>query len=210
MKTNTTTQLSTRRPVYRFAAPAEVRTLQAEVARLQTLLAHQSSIIEDLSKEAARDPLTNVLNRRGMEKALHAALSDYHRYGYRGAVLLIDLNHFKPINDTYGHAAGDAMLVHVANLLRSRTRESDIVARTGGDEFVVVLREAGAAEAAAKAADIARTFAEENCAFNGLTLRVSASIGAATFKEAPMPDELLALADQRMYIAKTRTKAARA
>ena len=183
-------------------AVSDTKSLLAEVERLGKLVTHQASLIDQLNVMANRDSLTGLANRRGMEGTLSAALSDYHRYGHRGAVLMIDLNHFKSVNDTYGHAAGDALLVHVADLLRRNTRESDTVARLGGDEFLVILRETTAAQANGKAIELRYLASESPCGNNGLLLHPSFSIGVATFSEAPEPRELLALADQRMYLAK--------
>jgi diguanylate cyclase (GGDEF)-like protein len=192
---------------YRFGGPkaaanaTDIKSLLAEVERLGKLVTHQASLIDELNTQANRDPLTGLANRRGMETHLSAALSDFHRYGHRGAVLMIDLNHFKAVNDTYGHAAGDALLGHVADLLRRNTRESDLVARLGGDEFLVVLRETTAAQANGKAIELRYLAAETPCETGGLLLHPSLSIGVATFAEAAEPRELLALADQRMYLA---------
>lgn len=195
-----------RRTHYRFAS-SEVPAMRTELARLQTVVEAQRQMIETLQSQAMSDPLTGLLNRRGFEAALHAILADHTRYGYKGAVISLDLNHFKWINDTFGHAAGDALLKHVSRLLERHTRETDLRARLGGDEFVIVLKEANAEEANKRAHALAALFQSMPCHWRGVSLPVSASIGVATFAEAPVPANLLALADRRMYQAKHRAHA---
>ncbi len=197
---------ATRLAVHRFGNAQrhvpQVSVLQAEIEQLRRVIARQNSTIEGLAETASRCALTGALNRRGLMEGLSAALNDHQRYGHRGAVLLIDLNKFKPINDTYGHAAGDAMLQHVVGILTENTRESDLVARTGGDEFVVVLKETTNAEAIAKARQLAALLRNTPLQYAGLTLETSASIGVASFAEAVEADDLIKLADSRMYLAK--------
>lgn len=209
-----TSQRSAGKPVthFRFGGPAtasaSIKNLLAEVERLQAVVTSQHDLISKLHAAANRDELTALANRRGMETALSAALADFHRYGHTGAVLLIDLNGFKTINDTYGHAAGDALLQHVAATLRHNVRESDTVARLGGDEFVVILREVGAREANGKALELRHLLAGLPCKLGDVSLRAAASIGVATFAEAPDARDILSLADQRMYLAKQALKTA--
>lgn len=206
MKQATTYTPATRLAVHRFSAPPaknhQVSVLQDEIERLRRIIARQNTTIEGLAESASRCALTGALNRRALMESLAAALNDHQRYGHRGAVLLLDLNKFKPINDTYGHAAGDAMLQHVVGILSQNTRESDLVARTGGDEFVVILKETTNAEAVAKARQLAALLRGTPLQYAGLTLETSASIGVASFAEATDADELLKLADSRMYLAK--------
>ncbi|MCP5405428.1 MAG: GGDEF domain-containing protein [Pseudomonadaceae bacterium] len=190
------------------AAPASMQNLLAEVERLQAIVSTQNELIERLHVAANRDAMTGLANRRGMEMALSSALSDFHRYGHKGAVLLLDLNRFKLVNDTYGHAAGDALLMHVADVLRRNVRESDTVARLGGDEFLVILREVDARAANTKALELRHLLTGLPCHVGELTLHAAASIGVATFSEAAEPRELLSLADQRMYLAKNASKRA--
>lgn len=194
------------------AAPLlpQMDRLQAEIARLREIVAHQTLMLEDMAKAANRCCLTGLLNRRGLAAALDGALADFDRYDHAGAVVLIDLNAFKPINDTYGHAAGDAVLRHVAALLRDHVRASDTVARLGGDEFVLILKETDAATAVAQARRLAALLRATPCAYGGVTLPVSASMGVASFDEAGEAEALLALADGRMYAVKKGSKLARA
>jgi diguanylate cyclase (GGDEF)-like protein/PAS domain S-box-containing protein len=150
---------------------------------------------------ASRDPLTGLFNRRRFEEELAMRVAECRRHGTVGALLLIDLDRFKPVNDCYGHAAGDAALRAVADVLLSRTRECDLAARLGGDEFVVLLShtsEAGALACAGKLLDRLRGLevrAGEH------TLTVGASIGVALLGPASA-EEVLASADRALYQAK--------
>jgi diguanylate cyclase (GGDEF)-like protein len=93
------------------------------------------------------DPLTGLLNRRAYEAILTDHLSRGNRYGHEGAIMMLDLDEFKQVNDTLGHSAGDDLIIRVGAALASRLRESDTVARLGGDEFAVLLPKGGCAEA---------------------------------------------------------------
>ena len=97
--------------------------------------------------QASHDPLTGLKNRRRFEEDLRTELARSHRYASRGALLMLDLDHFKQVNDTLGHPAGDRVIAEIAEVLRGRARETDVVARLGGDEFAVVLPRCGIDEA---------------------------------------------------------------
>src|SRR5262249_36019941 len=88
---------------------------------------------------ADHDPLTGLLNRRSFEREVERPLAHCRRYGANGALIVLDLDHFKYVNDSYGHSAGDELIVAVADALRMRLRETDVVARLGGDEFAALL-----------------------------------------------------------------------
>lgn len=187
-------------------AKKELSALEAELASLRAKVEQQASMIEILERKAREDKLTGLLNRRGFEAALADALDYYHRYQRCGALLLIDLNDFKTVNDTLGHAAGDAILQHVAQLLLRHTRASDSVARLGGDEFCVILREAGPAEARLKKAELETVLGAMPCTYAGHEIYTSASIGACTFTEAPKEQDILELADANMYRRKASSR----
>ncbi len=158
-----------------------------------------------LERLANHDPLTDLLNRRGFAEQLRAHLAEHMRYGDGGALLLLDLDNFKLVNDTLGHATGDRLVVAVAEALRHRLRATDIVARLGGDEFAVLLPRARYADAIA-VAETVRTSLAEQATRLGLTtdLPVTASIGIALFDDPALtPDEVIANADLAMYQAKT-------
>ena len=136
----------------------------------------------ELRHMADHDPLTGLLNRRSFERELERHVSYVERYGPKGAAIVLDLDHFKTINDTLGHSAGDELIVRVAHALRSRLRESDVLARLGGDEFAILLPEATPEEAdgvAAAVLDAVRTLAVPTA--TGRTRTVTASLGMALF-----------------------------
>ncbi len=161
-----------------------------------------------LATLATRDPLTGLYNRRGMLGHLTQWVSWAARYGRPIMVLLIDIDHFKTVNDTHGHLVGDTVLKSVAGAIGSSTRESDFVARYGGDEFAVVAPETDADEFAALTKRILTAVRDVRCpGRDGVDVRVSVSIGGAVltpgFELTPSTiDLLLAGADASMYEAK--------
>jgi diguanylate cyclase (GGDEF)-like protein/PAS domain S-box-containing protein len=159
----------------------------------------------ELRHMADHDPLTGLLNRRSFERELERHVAYVERYGPKGAAIVLDLDHFKTINDTLGHSAGDELIVRVAHALRSRLRESDVLARLGGDEFAILLPEATPEEADAVAAavlDSVRTLAVPTA--TGRTRTVTASLGIALFDSAERltGEDVLVNADLAMYDAK--------
>src|SRR3954466_4562641 len=154
--------------------------------------------------EADTDPLTGLANRRALERTLDAALTRAGARARSVGLLLVDLDGFKAVNDTHGHAAGDEALREVARRLRRSVRERDLVARLGGDEFVVVLTDLGGRSGAVN--DSMERIAEvlgEPIAFNGTSVTLGAAIGVATFPaDGGSGADLLAHADRAMYAAK--------
>lgn len=159
---------------------------------------------KELRHLADHDPLTGLLNRRGLEVELERHVAHINRYGARGALLVLDLDHFKVINDTLGHEAGDCLIVSVAQLLRRRLRESDAVARLGGDEFAVLLPDATSETAEHVASSILNDVRTNAAVSNGTVRRhVSVSIGVTILSQGLVNgDEVLANADLAMYDAK--------
>jgi diguanylate cyclase (GGDEF)-like protein/PAS domain S-box-containing protein len=156
-----------------------------------------------LAHLADHDPLTGLLNRRGLDRALGLQLAHGRRYGPAGAVLVVDLDRFKAVNDALGHEAGDRLLVEVAGLLRSHTRANDVVARLGGDEFAVLLPAGDAEVAAGAARAIAETLTVHLSAGDGPLGDVSCSVGVAALEGDDLdPAAALARADAAMYRAK--------
>ena len=158
----------------------------------------------NLAKEALIDSLTNLPNRRFLEKILLKASVDAERNHDLMAVMLIDLDYFKNLNDTHGHAFGDAALVRVAEIIQSKIRETDTLSRLGGDEFVLVLNHLKSAnDAQMIAAKIIVAF-DEMQSINGIFIRLSLSIGLTTsvIKEKINIKRLLKHADEALYLAK--------
>jgi diguanylate cyclase (GGDEF)-like protein len=158
----------------------------------------------NLMQQSILDPLTRVLNRRGLEQGLERELARFRRYGDNLTVAMMDLDHFKRLNDTYGHAAGDTVLVGVATLLGGLLRETDVVGRFGGEEFVLLLPHTDAAEAERILEDLCRALREYPDILPSATTCVTASFGATTThgRRSVAAVELLQEADIALYRAK--------
>jgi diguanylate cyclase (GGDEF)-like protein len=191
-----------RKSTYLTPARAEAMQLAAEVARLERELADARAQMAELAARAETDALTDVLNRRGFERELKRSLAYVKRYGISAALIYVDLDAFKRINDRYGHAAGDAMLKAVAMVLTRHVRASDLAARLGGDEFVLLLWNCGEADAVAKAEALEAAIARTTATHVGALLSVGASCGTAPILPLDQPAELLQRADRAMYARK--------
>jgi diguanylate cyclase (GGDEF)-like protein len=156
-----------------------------------------------LQREASEDPLTGLENRRRFDEDLRLAMARARRERTTGALLMLDLDHFKLVNDTHGHQAGDRLIVEVAAALRRRTRESDSLARLGGDEFAVILPRCTVHEARLAAEGVAAAIREHAPDLDGAE-PISASIGIAMFGDRPRTstDSIVSEADAAMYAAK--------
>jgi diguanylate cyclase (GGDEF)-like protein len=195
-------------------APKPVRTpsraivmrLAAEVDALAAQLQDSRARISDLEARVDVDPLTDVLNRRGFERELKRSLAYIKRYGTSAALIYVDLDGFKPVNDRHGHGAGDAVLKAVAAALVRNVRASDVVARIGGDEFVVLLWNVNGANAAIKAAALEAAVFGAPVRWNASTLVVGASAGVALLGALDMPADVIARADAAMYARKNERK----
>ncbi|MDR3422195.1 MAG: GGDEF domain-containing protein [Xanthobacteraceae bacterium] len=174
----------------------------AEVARLAAELETSRARIGELEARIDVDPLTETLNRRGFERELKRSLAYVKRYGASAALVFLDLDDFKPVNDRHGHAAGDAMLKAITAALVRNVRASDVVARIGGDEFVVLLWNVRDADAAAKAAALEALVQATPVRFRSSTLAVGASAGMAFLGPRDTPAAVLARADAAMYARK--------
>jgi diguanylate cyclase (GGDEF)-like protein len=154
---------------------------------------------EKQASEARIDALTGLANRRALEEILAAEISRAHRFAHELAVVLLDLDRFKEINDSFGHAAGDVMLRAVSQLLTSLARQGDTVARWGGEEFVVVLPETDLPGARRFAERLRRTIEAHAVG----EMKTSASCGVTTMLPEDSVDDLLGAADRALYQAKS-------
>lgn len=184
--------------------------LAAEVERLQAELADVRASAVKLETTADVDPLLGILNRRGLERELSRSLAFVARYGTPAALIYLDLDDFKPINDHHGHAAGDAMLRAVAAALLRAVRASDLVGRIGGDEFVMLLWNLGADDAEAKAAAIETAVEEAKATWDDWVLTVGASAGVTMIGARDDVASVIARADRAMYVRKAAHRAGRA
>jgi diguanylate cyclase (GGDEF)-like protein len=159
--------------------------------------------VQELQRQASQDALTGLKNWRRFQEDLRGELARSRREGVEGALLMLDLDHFKEVNDTLGHPVGDQVIGEIAGVLRGRMRETDVLARLGGDEFAIVLPRCDADEARAVAEAIATAIREHVPQRDGLP-RITASIGIATFgtgTEATF-ESVQHDADAAMYAAK--------
>jgi diguanylate cyclase (GGDEF)-like protein/PAS domain S-box-containing protein len=154
---------------------------------------------ERLRHMADHDPLTGLCNRRRFEEELERHIAHGRRYGMSGALLLLDLDDFKQVNDGFGHRAGDRVLTTVGEVLRHRLRESDVVARFGGDEFAVLMPVGGIGEASELADLLADAICRDVPSPAG---PLYASVGIALLDESTTSDEILSEADDAMYADK--------
>ncbi len=182
--------------------PDSPERLRAEVGRLKRALARAEARIAELEAHADVDPLLDVLNRRGFERELNRALAYLRRYGGRAALLYVDLDGFKAVNDAHGHAVGDAMLKAVTQALAARVRASDAVGRLGGDEFGVLMWNIGEREADAKARDLERHIAAAGLSDGDPTLTVGASAGLVMLSVEASAAAAIDAADRAMYVRK--------
>ncbi|MGM0594409.1 MAG: diguanylate cyclase domain-containing protein, partial [Pseudomonadota bacterium] len=156
---------------------------------------------------ALHDSLTGLPNRRLFDERLHYTLTQSQRQRGRFALLYIDLDNLKPVNDTHGHKAGDTLLRAIATRLHNGLRKGDTVARIGGDEFIVILPGAGTLREAEKMANHLLAAISTPYEHKGLTIEPNASIGIALYPEsADNAEALLRAADEAMYQAKSQGK----
>lgn len=163
------------------------------------------SLVEQMRRLAMSDPLTQLLNRRAFTEAMTRALASFDRHGTPTAVVMIDVDHFKQVNDNYGHDAGDVVLTGIAALLRGSARRNDVVARWGGEELVLGLSHTGLPGAGLAGERVRRAVMEARFRLpNGTELALTASVGVAAAVRGELLDALVARADRAMYLAKSR------
>ena len=204
-----------------FLGPATTRLLQGlglsphdvspkAAAVFERLTAERDEMMARLAAAEAladRDTLAPVFNRRAFLRELHRTMSEVERYKTPAAVIYVDLDGFKTLNDSYGHAAGDAVLTHVGRMLLDSVRESDVVGRLGGDEFGVILNRAAADEARAKARALSEQLHATPIIHAGTPHRIHASFGVHPIAAVEDPETAIARADEAMYADKHARRA---
>jgi len=181
---------------------AAVTDAQAEIERLRAEVEALRLRAEAAEAAADHDVLTPALNRRGFVSALRSAMAFCQRHQVPAVLLYLDLDGFKTVNDTLGHAAGDAALVQVAELLRANLRESDAVGRLGGDEFGLLMLNAGVEEGRDKARRLATALEVDGFVWAGQQAALGGSFGVRAFAAQTDPEVWLAEADAAMWVRK--------
>ena len=176
-----------------------------DVTEARRWAADRAAVEDRLRHMADHDALTGLFNRRRFEEELERHLAHGRRYGMDGALLMLDLDGFKAVNDNHGHREGDRVLAEVAEVLRQRLRETDVVARFGGDEFAVLMPHGGEAEAAELARLLPDAVRSDVVGPDG---PLDASAGFAVFDDSATADGVLSRADDAMYADKSRSHAA--
>jgi two-component system, cell cycle response regulator len=159
---------------------------------------------DEIYRMTTVDGLTQVFNRRYFEDAIERELSRARRYTRPLSLVMIDIDHFKKINDSFGHLAGDAVLKEVASTIRTRTRREDVLARYGGEEFALLLPEVDVKGGAQLAEKVRKLVEKHTFTFDGEAIPVSLSAGVATvLKKSDDSHELIRRADEKLYEAKS-------
>ncbi|HXH52280.1 MAG TPA: GGDEF domain-containing protein [Sphingomicrobium sp.] len=176
-----------------------VETLVAEIERLRGEIARLEERVQLLDHLAHHDPLIELPNRRGFMRQLESLIARVTRHGEPAAMLFVDIDGLKMINDTFGHAAGDEALIYVAQLLVSGVRKSDCVARIGGDEFGILIERADEASAEETASRLATMIADCEFCHDGTCLPLSVAIGIGMIEADDLPEAVITRADLAMY-----------
>ncbi|MBV2234417.1 MAG: diguanylate cyclase [Sterolibacterium sp.] len=196
------------------------RVMQLNVQRSRDELRDMRRRVEETEKEVERlhaelsqasemvriDPLTNVLNRKGMDEAMAREVSRAHRQHGKLCIAVLDIDNFKKLNDTLGHQAGDAALVHLATVIKDALRPQDTVARYGGEEFVLLLPDTPLDESVATVTRLQRELTRKFFLHNNEKLLITFSAGVAELDENESSTQAFQRADQAMYLAKRSGK----
>ena len=185
-----------------------VRPNEARLAvrRLRTQLAQALARIEELRASADTDFLLDIPNRRGFERELNRSIAYIKRYQASGALIVLDVDRLKPINDAFGHAAGDEVLKAIVAVLLRHVRSSDVIGRLGGDEFALLLWNLSETDAKAKAASLEEAVDRLTFVFRGRTVTAGASAGVAILGPHAEAGRALEEADRAMYVRKAQRR----
>jgi diguanylate cyclase (GGDEF)-like protein len=186
---------------HHVVADPEVLRLTQEIETLRQELRAMGGRLAEAERLADHDVLTPLLNRRAFVREVQRAIALTRRHGTPASVIYFDLDDFKGVNDRFGHAAGDAVLIAVAERLLAQVREADVVGRIGGDEFAVLLQHADLSDAQAKAARLAKAVCAQKVETAG-GVRVSLTWGARQIGAVDSAEQALSEADAAMYLRK--------
>jgi diguanylate cyclase (GGDEF)-like protein len=177
----------------------EAIALLDEIERLRAQLAAGEARLLELDRLAHRDPLVDLPNRRSFITSLEQLIARVERYGFEAAMLFVDVDGLKAVNDKLGHNAGDKALIKIARLLVASVRKADFVARLAGDEFGILLEHTDELSAWKMALRVVETVDESEFCVNGVCLPLSVAIGVGLIEPGDTPETVLARADMEMY-----------
>lgn len=183
-----------------------IMSLMQEVETLRNELEATNRRLREMEDVADTDTMLPIPNRRAFIRELNRMISFAQRYGTPSTLMFIDLNDMKYINDTYGHAAGDKALFHVARTVSDNVRDTDVVGRLGGDEFGIILAQADEAVGAQKAETLAKMITESPLNIDGHDINLKLAYGVYTFRSGDEPQDAIERADQAMYENKRSIK----
>ena len=176
-----------------------------EIEKANQIISSLSDQVKTLEKKSNIDSLTKVYNRRALSAYLDTICEDATS-SYNIHMLMLDLDDFKKINDTYGHVAGDKILIFISNILKQTLRDADKIFRYGGEEFIIVLNRIDKERCKQIASRILELISANRLIYKGETISVTASIGSSLLTEGDTPDSFIARADKALYIAKENGK----
>src|SRR3954447_7024330 len=179
---------------------------KSAVRRLRTELAKALARIDELQASADTDFLLDIPNRRGFERELHRSIAFIKRYHASGALIVLDVDRLKPINDAFGHAAGDQVLKAIVAALSQHVRSSDVIGRLGGDEFALLLWNLTETDARAKAVSLEQAIDALTFEFDGRVVTAGASAGVAILGPHAIAATALQEADSVMYVRKAQRR----
>lgn len=196
-------------PLGKLTLRRDEKFSDAEIEILERLLCdllyplRNALLYQDALQLAQKDPLTGISNRAALDEILSREVSHARRRQAHCAMLVLDIDHFKAVNDRYGHIIGDCALKSVAGMAQSCKRDGDLLFRYGGEEFVILMRDTDRSGALLLAERIRRHIAESPCVCSGAELAMTVSIGISMLVDSDSPESFFARADQALYRAKS-------
>ena len=191
-------------PATRLSVPSN--DAKPTIRRLRAQLARALARIEELEASADTDFLLDIPNRRGFERELNRSIAYIKRYHAGGALIVLDVDRLKPINDAFGHAAGDRVLKAIVAAIARQVRSSDVIGRLGGDEFALLLWNLTETDARAKAVALEQAIDQLTFTFRGRTVTAGASAGVAILGPDAEAGRALEAADSAMYVRKAQRR----
>jgi len=196
----------TKKPASVPRSPVAPNDVEPTIRGLRAQLALALARIDELQAHADTDFLLDIPNRRGFERELNRSIAYIKRYHASGALIVLDVDRLKPINDAFGHAAGDQVLQAIVAELSRQVRSSDVIGRLGGDEFALLLWNLSETDARAKAASLEQAVDRLTFTFRGRTVTTGASAGVAVLDPHAEAGRALEQADSAMYVRKAQRR----